>query len=378
MPSQYGPIRDAAARGIEAAGHEPVRAEDFPAAHIKPRTACLDAVASCDGVVLLLGARYGNVTETGYSATEDEYREAVRLKKQIYLFLENVEREERQDQFVRSITGYIDDNWRKTFTTPGELEKLVEDALRVGGVLRVNKSLQQSASSRLDKAFRTQPDDIAGLTWLRIVWATLRDEAVIKPTRFRDEDFQDSMQSLAHNCVPRLLDYREGKEVRATSSFLRISQGKSWNGHGRADVVVLDLYTDGTLSVLLNITSLKEQQRNDMLSSFLHYIDPDDARKRLQQTWSFARALWHSLDEYGRHNQLLYNVALFNIGYHRFEKPPLGHGRNSFAVPRMQDPGQVFVYDEPHQIIRADLDHAETEINEIIAMLQIRFDELSK
>lgn len=52
-----------------------MRAEDFPAGTVSPRTACLDGVASCDGIVLILGARYGELTAAGISATEEEYRE---------------------------------------------------------------------------------------------------------------------------------------------------------------------------------------------------------------------------------------------------------------------------------------------------------------
>lgn len=378
MPPEYRLIRDAAARGIARAGCEPIRAEDFPAAHVKPRNACLDAVASCDGVVLILGASNGNITETGYSATEDEYREAVRLRKRIYVFLERVRRDERQEEFVRSITGYIDDNWRKTFSTPDELEKLVEDALRKDGVLGMSADAEQKAAARLEAAFHKRPRDATGLTLLHIIWTTLRDEVVVPPTRLRSEEFQESIQMLAHTGKTRLFTYEEAKEVQTTSSFLHITQGKSWNGRGGADTVVLDLFTEGTLSVLLNVTGLTDRDPHDLMSSLMNYIDPDDVRTRLQQAWGFARALWHSLDEYERHSQLLYNAALHNIGHRRFQKAPQGRGRNSFVYPRMQDPGSVFVYDRPRLIARSDLENSEAETDEIMAMLQIRFDELSK
>jgi len=68
----YARFRDAAAEGIRQAGCDPVRAEDFPAAHTSPRTACLDGVRSADAVVLLLGGRYGFVGPSGFAATEEE------------------------------------------------------------------------------------------------------------------------------------------------------------------------------------------------------------------------------------------------------------------------------------------------------------------
>jgi hypothetical protein len=126
----YGPVRDAATRAIECAGCEPVRAEDFPAGTVSPRTACLDGVASCDGLALILGTRYGEPTVTGISATEEEYGEAVRLKKYIFVFLEGREREPRQQEFVRSVEDYVDGHWRKSFRSTEQLEGLVEQALR--------------------------------------------------------------------------------------------------------------------------------------------------------------------------------------------------------------------------------------------------------
>jgi len=89
----YSDIRAAASRTIERSSCEPVLAENFPAGTMSPRTACLDGVASCDGIVLILGARYGEPTAAGISATEEEYREAVLLKKHIFVFLEVGNRE---------------------------------------------------------------------------------------------------------------------------------------------------------------------------------------------------------------------------------------------------------------------------------------------
>src|SRR5258708_34052917 len=112
MSSEFRLLRDAANQAIERVGYETVRAENHPAAHISPRNACLDMVGSSDAVVLILGPKYGNATETGSSATGDEYREAVRLKKPVYVFLQRGagEPEHRQEQFLASIAGYLGEN----------------------------------------------------------------------------------------------------------------------------------------------------------------------------------------------------------------------------------------------------------------------------
>lgn len=94
-----------------------MRAEDFPAGSVSPRTACLDGVASCNGTTLILGTRYGEPTAAGISATEEEYREAVLLKKHIFVFLEGGNREPRQQEFIRPVEDYVDGHWRKSFST---------------------------------------------------------------------------------------------------------------------------------------------------------------------------------------------------------------------------------------------------------------------
>jgi hypothetical protein len=68
----YSAVCAAASRGIERAGCEHVLSENLPPVTVSPRTACLDGVASCDGIVLILGARYGEPTAAGVSATEEE------------------------------------------------------------------------------------------------------------------------------------------------------------------------------------------------------------------------------------------------------------------------------------------------------------------
>ena len=186
----YGAVRDAVSRAIERTGCEPVRAEDFPAGTVSPRTACLDGVASCDGIALILGARYGEPTVAGISATEEEYREAVRLKKHIFVFLEGGEREPRQQQFVRSVEDYVDGHWRKTFRSPEQLEGLVEQALREGRPMVAAGNAEGGSRERIGAAFAERPDRVEGIVWAQAAWTTPRDEEVVDPTDYMNTSFR--------------------------------------------------------------------------------------------------------------------------------------------------------------------------------------------
>ena len=73
-----GAIRASAKAAVESLQMRPVMFETAPASRDDSRRALLDELGGCDVVVLLLGAGYGERTERGVSATEDEFNEAVR------------------------------------------------------------------------------------------------------------------------------------------------------------------------------------------------------------------------------------------------------------------------------------------------------------
>ncbi len=75
-----GPSGEREARGAsdgDSLQMRPVMFETAPASGEDSRRALLDELGRCDVVVLLLGAEYGERTERGVSATEDEFNEAV-------------------------------------------------------------------------------------------------------------------------------------------------------------------------------------------------------------------------------------------------------------------------------------------------------------
>jgi Domain of unknown function (DUF4062) len=367
----YGQIRDAAARGIERAGCEPVRAEDFPAAGTAPRTACLDGVASCDGIVVILGARYGSPTAVGISATEEEYREAVQRKIPILPFLEDIEREPRQAEFVRSLEQYIGGHWRKTFQTPEELARLVEQALGQAGSLTTGGA-EVMAEQRLGNALGNRPLKTQGIVWLQTVWTTLREEEVLDPTQLVSADFQRQVYKLAHDGPAPLFAYEQPKQADVDISRLRVNQSDATRRRGGCDLVVLDLYTNGTVSIAHNVTRMQDHDQLDL--GALYRIEPDHVLQRLRQAWDFAARWWEYHDPYGRHDPLLTQAALHDIEMHRLEKNP-GHPVNSvvgLGMSQKQNP--LLVYDAPRRIARADLCAPGAEIQRVVNMLQLRFD----
>ena len=188
----YGGFREAASRGIRDAGCEPVRAEDFSAASVSPRTACLDGVRSSDALVLLLGGRYGFVGPSGLAATEEEYDEARRHHKHIFAFVQRgVSCEPPQQAFVNKVQDYVDGHWRKMFDDPEGLRELVQDAVKAAELTQV-PGYQRKAEARIDAALSRRPPETQDVVWLQTAWTTLRDEEVVDPLDLGEGAFQRS------------------------------------------------------------------------------------------------------------------------------------------------------------------------------------------
>jgi Domain of unknown function (DUF4062) len=371
----YEDMRNAAMRAIKRAGCVPIRAEDFPAAKIAPRSACLDGVASCDVIVFILGARYGVPTSVGISAVEEEYTEAKRLQKQILLFIEETRYEQPQERFIQSITAYVSGHWRRLFSSIEELESLIEQTLREMTPMGDTNS-EGAARARINAAFATRPAKNDSIVWVQTVWTTLRDEEVIDSVRFTDSSFRDKVQVLGHSAEVRLLDYALGKQTLAEASRLHISQGDTGNWREGRSLVELDIYENGTLSIALNVTGVNAKTRpNDDISE-LYQIDPDMVSQRLALAFSFARGWWNFIDPYSRHEPLLYNLVLHDVGTRRLEKP-VAH-QNSFSIPWFNPPSLLRFYEHPRRISRAELESPSPTIEHAMTILKMRFQELER
>src|SRR4051812_14772081 len=122
---QYGfaDVRDAAAKAIETCGMHPLMAEKTGASTESAQRALLDEVRKSDVVLLLLGPRYGEPGESGFSPTEDEYREAIRLGKDVLVLTQNVELGPDQTEFLKRTRG----SWEA-----GKLTGTFDDSSNVG------------------------------------------------------------------------------------------------------------------------------------------------------------------------------------------------------------------------------------------------------
>jgi hypothetical protein len=124
--------RDSLAALITALGHTPVRFEDFGPQDVPSRKACLDAVATCDVYLLLLGPRYGyRFPETGQSATHDEFIAAQQAGLRRLVFRkQGVAFEPEQEAFAKLVGDYGTGVFYGTFNEPTDLLAKAAAAIR--------------------------------------------------------------------------------------------------------------------------------------------------------------------------------------------------------------------------------------------------------
>jgi hypothetical protein len=126
----FQPYREAARKGIKAAGGEPVLVnEDFPSLPKSSRNACLDAVASSDIYLAIIGERAGWRAPSGKLVVEEEFKEAQNRDMPVLLFLVAGDREDEAERLARCLSDCVEGYFRVEVESPTELQEETERAL---------------------------------------------------------------------------------------------------------------------------------------------------------------------------------------------------------------------------------------------------------
>ena len=117
---------------LTAAGHEPLRFEDFTAQNSPSRAACLQGLERADVYLLVLGERYGDPTvDSGLSPTEEEFTAAKQMGIPVLVFRkEGGAREAAQAEFESRVGNYQQGRFWKNFSDAMDLGVSVIAALK--------------------------------------------------------------------------------------------------------------------------------------------------------------------------------------------------------------------------------------------------------
>lgn len=283
--------------------------------------------------------------------------------------------EPAQQNFIGEVTGYVGGHWRKTFRTLGELGTLLKNALREAAPMIASSNASGGAEERLEAAFSASLPRGDHFTWLHIAWTTLRNQEVVDPLLLNKADYQRKMQEFAHTGSSPLFSYDQAKTISGSTSRLRIVQGDTDDWRAADNVVVVDIYENGTLSIAMNVANSGSRSggMDDYAAS--RYITPDQVASHLDRAWTFAARWWEDQDPHLRHASLEFNAALRSIGLHQFGTPPPQRGNShSFTFPGQNTPDPLWANERPRRIGRQNVSSSRSEIDRIVELFRLRYE----
>lgn len=361
----FAAYRDAAAAGIRDAGAEPIRVnEDFPALSDSSRNACLDAVASCDALVLVVGPRGGWVAPSGRFVIEEEYDEAIRLGRSVHVFLETTDRDPQTQRFVDRISDFIRGVFRHDYRSVDELRTAVKNALTTFNMSTNIRMLAEPIAEALGAR-----SDYQHTAMLRMVIASVRDEELLDPLKAHSQEFQDSIIAVGSSAPDPFFGIRKAKEARIVGTTLVIAQTDSggsnrlpWNSEVRID-------RTGLISAETSIGRSNESGSRFDFGGSLSILT-SDLTASCRSVFQFVAKLLDLIDPFVRHRQLQYNSGIHGLGYRYIvDQAPQGGG----GVPMRMSGGDkvLAAFDKPRALTRDALTSPEPEVARVVELLKI-------
>ena len=106
--------REKVTRAIMDLNNIPARMENFPAAGIRPKDLIERVIRECDYFVLMIGSRYGSISDSGKSYTEEEYNYAVHEGIPVIAFIQDGIINNHDDDYKRLFLIYSGAAHRQT------------------------------------------------------------------------------------------------------------------------------------------------------------------------------------------------------------------------------------------------------------------------
>ncbi len=260
--------RDAASAAVESLGYTVLRSEEFGASSDTPRRACMEAARTADLTVVLLGERYGELQDSGLSATHEEFREACDHGGVIAFVQADIEPEPRQAEFLREAQDWVAGRLTDTFTHPDDLRSKVTRALHEHALREKNAPLDPSELiERARSRIPGQPHQSS--SQLHVIVAGGPRQELISPSTLDDPAFAQHITQHALFGPEPVFTPEQGTRPLLEQGHLRLQQ----------DAASIVLSEDGTV-----VVSAPAVRRDRESSSILPAIIEEDIRSVLGAT----------------------------------------------------------------------------------------------
>jgi hypothetical protein len=357
----FEPYRTAAADGIEGVAAEPVLIERFPSLDVSSRTACLDAIDTCDAVVVVIGPRPGFITPSGKYVVEEEWQHARKRAIPVFVFVQDGKLEPDSERIAKEISEYVNGRFRRTFANPQELRSEVEASLN--GIL---KRPAQMDTNRLEK-FLSQRLQGGYEPIVRLAIQPIREGEMIDPLHLDAQEFQDAILQLGTERPSPLFSLRAKKNVNAGTSHVQFEQPDRSGRDPDQWFATAQVFTDGLLVAERAAASPAGASGALSLGLTLTASELTNATASLFQ---FAEKIYRHLDPYLSYRDMIYGVTLVNLGMRYIYDVAPDQGR---GMPvRTSDNSNILAFDKPRPIVREALEHPSEEINRAVSLIRRR------
>ena len=337
----------------------PVMFETQPASAEGSRRALLDEIATCDALLVLIGAEYGEPGERGISPTEEEFEQARERGVDILALVQDVADGEPAEQaFLTRIRGnWEQGNFTGTFTGTEDVTLAVVKTL---SAWQRGRSAPDPAPTALERTLELargpeRPGVMYGGSKLRVVatpilTAELIDAvALSEPTRLLDEL---AAAARASGLVPHAL----GITTAVEHDRIRLT------AQGPRETLNLVVGLDGSVVG-------EGEVGGDQMGFGGMIVRADRARQVMERTAAFAQQVWQIVDSRDEVRNILLVVAVPEAEHKTYADQEPG---GSLSTP-MSAPHLVIAPEQPLRVRRADLARPET-LNRLQAELRRAFE----
>ncbi len=267
-------MREAVRGAVDSLGMRPLMAELVGAHAESPQRAFLDLVARCDVFLLLVGQRYSG-------PTEDEFNEANRRGKPIFVLRQNGELEPEQQQFLERVAGgWSDGRLWGTFDGAQDVALAAVKALMNSGGKReeLAPAAQARAAALTAATAGGRFDSVARVAFAPLVAGTLLDAVALDRP-----GLADTVADLVRR--HRLVDQSVGVKSAVSRNGVTISSVGSYANDSPAVMVG----ADGAVMCEVDVAG------DDQFGS--SRVDPDRLRAGVTAAGAFALDVWAQIDE---------------------------------------------------------------------------------
>ncbi len=357
VSEDYQHIRQAARDAISKAGGQPIGFEDFSAKNKSSRNACLDGIRECDVYLGVLGTRYGFITSSGLSATEDEFNEAVHLGKRRLVLVEEVDgHEPKQQAFLKRIGDYETGRfWKKFKNVDGLKEELAKTLKEV--FLNLAKGLSESQlKERLQKEVLNPLENSYSQSWLITAATPDCQASITDDSLFNDEKLAKKIFLIGQEGDPSFFEIEWGKSkaLKEDHWLLEQLENQHWREGQRFSIV--RLYLDACVVIAMNVTG-RESERNYSSYQGL-YIYPDTVQGIANAQLSFLARVYNHFDLHLHWDRVALVSALHHVGHRNFARPRPEQTSHSVPFPFSSSEKPLLAFDMPKILERNQLEQS--------------------